>query len=124
MALCLLLLLSVGVKADNGDLSIYTTSTDTTKQCTVGDSSKTKTGESELTMKMVYILQNNFDPTDGTLIVDLPSRYYDYYIGNGDDTTTDGSNSLIDFGSHESMVDSSIYTLYMKWTDSGTGTTY
>ena len=75
-------------------------------------------------MKMVYILQNNFDPTDGTLIVDLPSRYYDYYIGNGDDTTTDGSNSLIDFGSHESMVDSSIYTLYMKWTDSGTGTTY
>ena len=120
LALCLLLLLSVGVEATNGDLSIYTTSTDTTKQCTVGDSSKTKTGESELTMKMEYILQNNFDPTDGKIIIDLPTRYYDYYIGNNDGTTTDGSNTLIDSGSHESMVDSSLLALYMKWVDGAT----
>lgn len=68
-------------------------------------------------MKMEYILQGSFDTSDGKLIIDLPTRYYDYYMGN--DLVTDGSDSLIDSGSHESMVDSSLMTLYMKWDDSG-----
>ena len=41
ITLVLLLLLITGAGATAGDLKVYTTSTDTTKQCTVGDSSKT-----------------------------------------------------------------------------------
>ena len=64
-------------------------------------------------MKMEYELQANFEPSSGIIIIDLPMRYHDYYLGNG-------AGSLIATATEASMVDSSLLSVSMV---SG-GTTY
>ena len=113
ITLTIVILLIARISASAGDLKVETTSTDTSKQCTIGDSSMTKTGETDLTMKMEYELGVNFAPEDGIIIIDLPMRYHDYFYN-------DGGSSLITATSQESMVDSTLLSVYMIYD----GTTY
>ena len=85
-----------------------TESSDTSKQCTSGDITKTKTGETALTMHLSYVLGQNFDPSSGSIVIDLPNRYYDYWDG------ADGSTSLISSSDATSMVDSSLLSVYLE----------
>lgn len=85
-----------------------TESSDTSKQCTSGDITKTKTGETALTMHLSYVLGQNFDPSSGSIVIDLPNRYYDYWNG------ADGTTSLIALSDATSMVDSSLLSVYLE----------
>ena len=55
---------------------------------------------------MEYELQADFDLSTGIIIIDLPMRYHEYYLGNG-------AGSLIATATEASMVDSSLLSVSM-----------
>lgn len=73
-----------------------------------GVTTKTKTGETDLTMHLNYQLNDAFDTSDGKITIDLPMRYLDIYAANTAVTARD------------SMVDSSLLSVTMIYG----GTTY
>ena len=105
MQVAIAVLIFLVQSANAGELKVTTESSDTDKQCAdYAGGAKTKTGETELTMRLSYALEADFNLETGVMVIDLPSRYHDYWVG-------DGSTSLIESASDTSMVDSDLLSV-------------
>jgi len=107
MWLTILLLTLLATSASARTLKVKTTSSDTTKQCVQGVTTKTKTGETDLTMHLNFELGISFTTSNGKITIDLPMRYHDIFAANA-------------ATARDSMVDSSLLSVYMIYS----GTTY
>ena len=116
MQVAIAVLIFLVQSANAGELKVTTESSDTDKQCAdYDDEPKTKTGETELTMRLkITALEAAFDLATGVMVIDLPSRYHDYWAGG----------ELIASASDTSMVDSDLLSVRLTADDGVTVTNY